>query len=206
VVVDDPNGRLYLPAPVPQSSVVQAEFSYRLFQLYTADAFAWLTLQPDSFRNDDSHFLQVGSGAWDVLAQDRIQLPAVFIEAVPRVDRQGLMLGGGVWARQDVLFHIVAEERWHSKWLHDAVTYQWDKRLYGFDKNAMLTADAFPLDASGSPRPGALMYPDLVQPTGAGGFQATQIRFQNTQSTHQPRLGSLWYVTVRATMEVDQFG
>jgi hypothetical protein len=45
-----------------------------------------------------------------------------------------------------------------------------------------------------SGRPGARMYPDLVKPTGDGGFYWTQLRFQDTRGTPQPRLGDLWFV------------
>lgn len=200
--VDYPNGRVVLATPLAPATGVQCEYTYRSVQVYTADNPAWETIQTGSFRSDDPHFLQAGSGGWDVLAQNRVQLPAVFVEAVPDATREPLALGGGVKVRQTVLFHVLAEDRQHYKWLHDAITGQWEKRLYGFDKNALLAADAFPLDAFGTPRGSGLMYPDLVSPT--GDYYWEQIRFADTRGVPQPRLGSLWYCTVRATMEVDR--
>lgn len=201
--VDYPNGRVVLASGIPQASGVQCEFSYRLFQTHTADHPAWQTVQTRSFRNDSEDFLLVGSGAWDVMAQNRVQLPAVFVEAVPNTSRRGLMLGGGVIVRQSVLFHVLAEERFHYKWLHDALTGLWQKTIYGFDKNRMLTDDAFPLDENGSPVPSGLMYPDLVKASGDGGYFWEKIVFADTTSVAQPRFGSLWYCTVKASVEVN---
>lgn len=204
VVVDYPNGRVVLPSPAAPTGGVQCEFSYRQFQVYTADHNGWREVQTGSWRADDSHFLQEGSGAWDVLAQSRVQLPAVFVEAVPNATRRGKAIGGGTVVGQTVLFHVLAEDRFHMKWLHDAISAQKEKRLMGFDKNLLLAGDGFPLDASGSPRASALMYPDLVKPTGEGGYFWEQIRFADTRGVDQPKLGGLWYCSVRAEVEVDR--
>lgn len=203
--VDYPNGRVTFTEAVSQSSTVECEFSYRHFQVYTADHPVWKQVQTESYRLDDTQFLQVGSGAWDVLAQNRVQLPAVFVEAVPNATLDGLQLGGGVKVRQDVLFHILAEERFHYKWLHDALILQKDKRLQGFDKNLLLSQDAFPLDEYGSPRGSGLMYPDLVKATGDGGYFWEQIRISDMRGVEQPRLGHLWYSTVRGQFEMDRY-
>lgn len=202
VAVDYPNGRVVFAEPRAQTSVVQAEHSYRLFQVYSVDNPAWAQIQTGSFRPDDPQFLQLGSGAWDVLAQNRVQLPAVFVEAVPNAKRVGRQMGGGEWVYQDVLFHVLAEERFHAKWLHDTIVAQQDKTIRGFDKGRMLTDDAFPVDAWGAPRPSGLMYPDLVKPSGQGGYYWDDITFERTQGVEQPRYGDLWYGTVRATMKV----
>jgi hypothetical protein len=206
VVVDYPNGRVVLPSAVPATSVVQCEFSPRLYQLYSADHPAWRQIQTGSWRADDPQFLQAGSGAWDTLSENRVQLPAVFIEAVPDAHRIGIAVGGGCVVRQSVLFHVVAEERTHMKWAHDAFVAQKEKRIQGFDKDLLLAADAFPLTESGVPKNTALMYPALVQPTGQGGFYWEQIRFIETRGVPQPRLGNLWFCSVRATMELDRPG
>jgi hypothetical protein len=201
--VDYPNGRLVFAEPRAASGV-RCEHSYRLVQGYTADCDWWQQLQFDSFRADDPQFLQQGSGSWDVLAQSRVQMPAVVVEAVPNARRVGTQMGGLTQTtRQDVLFHVLAEDRWHEKFLHDALSAQKEKTVHGFDKNLLFAADAFPLTPEGSPRPSGLMYPDLVRPTGEGGFFWTKIRIGDTSGTPQPRLGPLRYCTVRLSAVVD---
>lgn len=207
LTIDYPHGRVIFDTPISPTSVVNCEYSYRLFQTYTADSEWWQKIQTGSFRVDDSHFLQRGSGEWDVLSQNRVQLPAVIIEAVPNVQsRTGLEIGGSLQVvEQDVLFHVLAEDRFYYKWLHDAITSQNHKRLIGFDKNAALEANAFPLDSYGEPAEGGLMYPDLVKPSGEGGFGWRQIRIEGVKSVDQPRMGSVHHCTIRMRLGVDTF-
>jgi hypothetical protein len=194
--VDYPNGRINFTSPVSPSSTVTCSYSYRLYQIYTADNEWWQEFQTGSFRADDSHLLQQGSGSWDILAQNRVQLPAVVVEAVPRTDRFGRQLGGGQIVRQDVVFHIFAEDRWHFKWLHDAISAQQEKRIGGFDKNKLFSLDRFPLDANGQPRASGLMYPDMINTAGSTYWE--QIRLE------QPKLGGIHYCTIRGTFEFDE--
>lgn len=206
VSVDYPNGRVIFDSPVSTSSTVTAEYSYRLFQLYSADS-QWWQAQPNSFRVDDPHFLQAGSGSWDVLAENRVQFPAIVVEAVPKISfgsRKGLELGNLTQVtRQDVLFHVLTEDRFYLKWLHDAITAQVEKSIIGFDKNRMLIDGVYPLNPDGSINPSGLMYPDLVKPSAEGGYGWRKITIEDAQSTDQPRMGNLHYCTVRLRVSVD---
>lgn len=203
--IDYPNGRVIFDSPVSRSGEVRCEYSYRLFQLYTADTDWWGQLQARSFRVDDPQFLQWGSGSWDVLAENRVQLPAVVVEAVPNVhSRVGYEIGSAAQTvQQDVLFHVIAEDRFYLKWLHDALTNQDQKRLVAFDKNRLLSDGAFPLDWRGSPAPSGLMYPDLVRPSSEGGYGWRQLRIENASSTDQPDVAGLHYCTVRLRVGVE---
>jgi hypothetical protein len=102
---------------------------------------------------------------------------------------------------QDVLFHVLTEDRWNYKWLHDSISQQKDKFIQSFDKNVLFANDLFPLNAEGSPKPSGLMYPDLVSTESPTFWK--KIRFEKTQSVDQPRLGSIRYCTVRVTLGVD---
>lgn len=198
--VDYPNGRLVFAEPRAASGV-RCEHSYRLVQGYTVACDWWQALQPGSFRVDDGQFLQQGSGGWDVLAQSRVQMPAVVVEAVMNATRTPKQIGDLTQrTRQDVLFHVLAEDRAHETFLHDALTAQKEKTLLGFDKDAVFAADAWPLDAYGSPNPSGLMYPDLV----AAHFW-TRVTVKDTRATPQPKLlPPLRWCTVRLTTETDR--
>lgn len=201
--VDYPNGRVVFDAPIPTSSVVTCEHSPRWYQFYTADAAWWQQIQTDSFRVDDPQFAHAGSGAWDVLGANRIQLPAVVVEAVPNVSRAPLELGShAAVVRQEVRFHVLGEDRAQMKFAHDAIVSQQEKVLRSFDKDKMYAQDAYPLDADGSPKPSGLMYPDLV--ADASPYLWRQVRIKDTKSLEMPRIGeTLHYAMVRATVEVD---
>lgn len=203
--VDYPRGRVVFDTPLPASSVVTCEFSPRYVQVFTSDSPWWRQLQLESFRADSSHFAQPGSGAWSVLAENRVQLPCVVVEAVPRTSRYGTAIGGGATVRQEVLFHVVAETPTERKRLHDVLTYQWGKRTVLYDYNAVAEADAFPLDGRGTPASGARMYPDLVKPAAEGGFGWRQLRWQDFTSAPQPDqvTAPFYAATVRGVFEVD---
>lgn len=204
--IDNPNGRVVFNNPIPAGSKVTAEYSYRLFNFTTADVPWWREFQTNSFRVDDSQFQNFGSGAWSVLAQNRIQLPAVIVEATPRTNRTPFEIGNySAIVKQDVLFHIVTEARSDLKTMHDIITSQWQGRIPGFDKNAVLAANQFPLNGDGSLASGAMMYPALTLPAQQGGFFWRQIRFADVRSydTNFRATAPLYMATVRATCEVD---
>lgn len=205
MAVNHPQGRVVFDEPIDPSSVVNCEYSHRWANFTTSDALWWRQVQTNSFRVDSPQFAQVGSGAWALLSQNRVQLPAVVVEAVPHTSRVGLMLGGGDTVRQDVLFNIVTETPWDRKQLHDIITYQWQKRFVMFNKNWMAAAYQFPLDEDGALATGALMYPDLIKPTGQGGFGWLQLRYVDVRSAAQPRelTAPLYGATVRGSFEAD---
>lgn len=210
--IDYVNGGVIFTNPIPASSVVTCEFSHRTWHWTTADTPWWREFQANSLRVDDPQFLQYGSGAWATLSQSRVQLPAVVIEAVPNTRRIPKQIGdSSAIVSQDVLFHIVTETRWDIKTLHDVITYQWQHRINGFDKNAVGADNAFPLTANYDRASGAKMYPDLIKPTDQGGYLWKQIRFAEMRSSdffmkndevfRQDK--PLYSATVRGTFEVD---
>lgn len=202
--VDYPNGRVIFDNPISTGTAVTCEYSYRWHQWYTADALWWQEAQLDSFRVDSPQYSLWASGDWSVLSQNRVQLPAVVVEASPQTSRYPLQIGSLV-ARtsQEILFHILCEHPWDRKQLHDAITAQWKKRLLGFDKGRLLEEGRFPLNYDGSPNSSGLMYPDLIKGSGEGGFFWKQIRLEDMRSYDYRRFGRVLYCIVRATCEVD---
>ncbi len=203
--VNYPLGRVIFDNPVSVTGVVTCEYSHRYVNFTTSDCLWWREVQTESFRGDDPHFAQLGSGAWAILSQSRVQLPAVVVEVLPTTSRRGLALGGGDIVRQEVLFSVLTETPWDRNQLHDAITYQWQKRFVMFDKNRLADADRFPLDEDGAPATGALMYPDLIKPSGEGGFGFRQLRCEDFRSVAQPRevTAPLYVATIRGSFETD---
>lgn len=197
--LDYPNGRVVFNTAIPTTSVVTCNYSYRSVNFLMADVPWWREFQKNSYRVDSPHFLQEGSGAWSILSENRVQLPTVIVEAVPRTDRYAKEIGSTVAVtRQDVLCHILSETRWEFQAIHDVLTGQWDKTIIGYDVNEVRSAEKFPLDANGSRVTGALMYPDLVST-----YAWKRIRIQESQSFDYTRPGSLYYSVVRNVLEVD---
>ncbi len=194
-----PLGRIIFSSAISSGATVTCEYSYRYYGLHTADVPWWRQFHFDSFRLDHPHFLQSQSGAWSILGGSRVQLPCVVIESTPRTSRDGFEIGASqAWARQDVLFHVLAETPWDRQKMHDVLTYQKWKTLNGFDPDQIV----YPLEY-GSPLESGTMYPNWTRPPGEGGARWKGITFKDVRGDDYTTFGSLYYCPVRATMEVE---
>lgn len=208
--VNYPLGRVVFDSPVATTKSVTCEFSPRWVQFSTADVPWWREVQTSTMRIDHPHFALAGSGMWDILAQNRIQLPHVVIEAATDLganSRRGLAIGGGDIVSVPVLFHLLAETPGDLRRLHDIFTYQFEKRLILFNSNWVGAASGWPLDEYGTPVSGARMYPDMVKSRDEGGYGWRQLRVVKTSSSPQPEAmtGPVYAATVRWTCETDLF-
>lgn len=199
--IEYPLGRVVFDNAISTTGLVTLEYSYRTVRLATANAPWFQEVQYNSYRVDDGQYLVQGSGAWNVLAQNRVQLPALVVEVVPNVRMKPYELGTtNRIQQQDVLFHVIGETKWDRDQLHDIMVSQWEKSFFGIDKTALLAANRFPLDVNGTPVSGALMYPSIVAETGA--YRWKMITVTNVRSEPQDYDPPLWGATVRATCEM----
>tara|TARA_Y100000817_G_scaffold120001_1_gene93994 strand:+ start:2272 stop:3267 length:996 start_codon:yes stop_codon:yes gene_type:complete len=172
--IDYYNGKVIFDTALPTGSVVQVAHSHKWINVDYASAVPWL--RDIQYRSYDvnSEFLQAGKGSWDELPEQRIQLPLVAVEVVPRRVFKGYQLGGGQKVYTDVLFHCIAEDSITRNNLLDMVSMQNDKTIYKYNSNSVAGSGEFPIDFRGSPVSGALRYPDLVNKHFGG-----RVRLQN---------------------------
>jgi len=197
-----PLGRVVFDSPISSTSTVKLEYSYRNVQVYIADQAPWWDeLQYNSMRVDDTTFGQVGSGNWSILANNRVQMPAVVIEAVPRRTYQPYELGSSNnFIKQDVLFHVVSESRWWRNQLVDIISLQKDKTLMLYDSNKLADSGAYPLDFRGMVVAPENNYSGLVNTTG---YQFTSARITDMGVSEMESYNSMLHEgTVRASFEV----
>jgi len=198
--IDYPNGRVVLTNPISSSATVQIAYSYRTVQVYKDDdATWWKELQPKSYRVDNTQYLQSSSGLWSLLSVNRIQLPAIIVEAVPRGRSRGYELGSdSLQAYRDIRFTIVAETKSERNNIADIVANQTDKSIYLFDTNTMAYGTGFPLDYRGE-KVNNLMYPDWISATG---YRYKTSRFENTIITDGQQIHpNLYTAIVQTTIE-----
>ena len=203
--VDYPNGRIVFNSAISTNSTVKTEYSYRDIQVYIADNAPWWDeVQNGSFRVDSDHFLQSTSGDWAVNPQHRVQLPAIVIEAVARAYSKGYQIGDGALdVMQDVLFHVVAENRWWRNQLIDVIRNQEDKAIYLFNTNSVIENADYPLDERGMVNAGAKNYPLMVRPTGDGGYRWQKCYFETIVLAEMESINPQLYIgTARVTMNI----
>lgn len=172
-VLDYPNGRVIFNSPLLLSDTVTMAHSYRRVQTAIADSKFFKQLQDESYRVDNSN-LNLASGNWSQLPENRLQMPVIGIQIVPRQEIVGAQLGGGHYLSQNVHFYILAETKADRDTIQDILRKQKDKDIYFFDNNLLASGNRFPLTASGSIATNALCYPDLIKAPAQGGYQWKQ--------------------------------
>lgn len=196
--VDYFNGRIIFDDPIPVSSVVQAEYSYKYINILYANSVPWLREIQYRTLDYNNSFLQQNKGEFDLPAEMRVQLPAIAVEIVPRRTMKGFQLGGGQIVYTDVLFHCLAEDEQTRNQLVDIISLQNDKTILMFDSNAIANSGDFPLDYHGVPVSGALRYPDLINKYGKN-----KLRFTESTVQGMELINSNFYAgIVRFTTEV----
>jgi hypothetical protein len=195
--VDYYNGRVIFNSPVSSGNVVKAEYSYKYINVIYANSLPWLKEVQYRTMDFPLNFSNTNKGDFSIPAENRIQLPAIAIEVVPRRTMRGYQLGGGQWVDTDVLFHCLAEDEFTRNKLIDIVSLQNDKNIGIFDSNVIAQSGKFPIDHLGVPVSGALRYPELVHR-----FYKGKIRFKNSVVQAMELINSNFYAgIVRMTIE-----
>ena len=201
--IDYPYGRITFDNPISSGSHVQCEYSARSWQFAPASVPWWREVQYNSLRVDNFQFGEYGSGAWSVLAGNRVQLPHVIVDATPRQTYINLGLGQGTRVNQEMMFHILGEVPYDPKSMADIIVSQRQKTIFIFDKNEIAASSAFPLDPYGSLASGAKCYPDLVAPNSVGGYQVGKATILEMSSDYVSNMPPLYHTCVRSTIQVD---
>jgi len=197
-----PLGRVIFDSAIATTSTVQAAHSYRNVQVYVADQAPWWDeLQYNSLRVDNSTYSMTGSGSWGILANNRVQMPAIVLEVVPRRRFNPYQLGDtSQFVQQDVVFHVLGESRWWRNQLVDILSYQIDSQIWLFDTDTLIDSGAYPLDYRGMKVGSPLNYDNVVT-TSQYRYLLARITDMNIteMESHDARLHE---GTVRATLEV----
>lgn len=195
--VDYFNGRIIFNNPIPASSIVKAEYSYRYINIVYANSLPWLAEVQYSSLDLNTDFNILNKGKYELPTEARIQLPAIAIEVVPRRTMRGYQLGGGQFVETDLLFHCLAEDEYTRNKLVDIISLQNEKTIYMFNSNDIAKSGEFPLDYRGFPVSGALRYPDLVERYYRGSLRLKNSNVQNMKLVN----GNFYAGIVRMTLE-----
>jgi hypothetical protein len=195
--VDYYNGRIIFNNPIPTGSTVKAEYSYKYINIIYANSLPWLReIQPNSL-NIPSSFDSNTKGDFVIPAENRVQLPAIAVEIVPKRTFRGYQLGGGQWVDTDIIFHCLAEDEFTRNKLVDIISLQNDKTIRMFDSNEIAKSGDFPLDYRGVPVSGALRYPDILEK-----YYRGKARLKNSTVQNMELINSNFYAgIVRMTVE-----
>lgn len=197
--INHPLGQVVFSGAIPTGAVVRVEHSPRFVQVRRADEPWFHQVAFRSFDSEDDQFSvpsSSGGDGWAVLAENRVQLPAVVVEPAFGVSFRSLEIGNaaGVYS-ENWLVHVLSETPWDRKRLHDVLAKQADKRIPTFDRNVA----PMPLDYLGRPTASAMTYPQMCE-----AHPWAQLRVAEVTSVGREPLGRHLYCgTVRYRIEAD---
>jgi hypothetical protein len=193
--INYPEGKIIFDNPISTNSTVKCSHSYRNVKIASSDTNWFQSVQFDSFRGDDIQFAQKGSGTWDVLSINRVQLPAIVLESLPSVSMKPYELGSiNRTHYQDVFMHVLAETPWDRKQLHDIVCNQYQKRIVLINKKKLLQDNKYPLNFDGTLSTSGYNYEQIISNYSIQGISWERIRSKEV-ITAPPLFGASLKVT-----------
>jgi len=211
--IDYKDGRVVFDTPISTTATVELAHSIKWLNVVDADDVPFFQrAQTDSFHVEDSQFI-VGSGDNIEFSRNRAQLPLVAVETVSDRNLHPYEIGHSTkYVNTDVVFYVLAESNADAKKIIDILSFQDEKTIYMFDLKAIGSDNAFPLDYRGEVANSGSIYPNLVAPSGDGGYRWTngvqngKMRFKDTTAQNGNWLSkNLYQAAVRTTIEVIKF-
>jgi hypothetical protein len=162
--VDYPNGQIIFNQALPTNTSVQASYSYKQVQIYNSNEFpGWKEIQLGANKNTANQFNSYNSGDFAVAAEHRVQLPAIVVEADARESSSPFRLGDhSLILKQDILCHIISENKTERYKIVDAIRYQKDRHIWLYDINKIVQDKVYELNLNGSINPNRINYEDLL--------------------------------------------
>ena len=163
-ILDYMNSRVIFNTAIPTDSIVTMNYSYKLVQIHKSSdvaAATWKQFELD-MANDTAQF-DDNTGEYAIFAQNRIQLPCVVIETIPRSESKPYQLGNkSLRTYQDILLHVVASNMSHRNSIVDIIRLQDDKIIWLYDTNTIIGANILPFNFNGSLNSNRLNYGQIV--------------------------------------------
>lgn len=163
-VINYPLGRVIFNSPINTTNIVELDHSYRMVQVYRANDAPWFQLlQYLSYNTNNPDLQQVGEGEWSIGGHHRVQMPCIIIESLSRSRSRPREIGSqGLILEQDIMFHILSDNKNDRNKLLDILRLQQDLTHWLYDTNLLAQNDKYPLDYNGDLKNNALTYPEIL--------------------------------------------
>jgi len=162
-ILDYINSRVIFNTPVSANSEVLMNYSYRWVQVHrsSSNLVWWKQFQSDIV-NDLTQF-NTNTGEYAIFNQNRIQLPSIIIETVPRGVSKPYQLGNkSLVTAQDLILHVVSNNAGHRNSIIDIIRLQDDKVIWLYDTNKLILDNVNSFNFDGSLNPNRLKYGEIV--------------------------------------------
>jgi hypothetical protein len=183
--LDYPLGRVVFNNEIDISLSVEMEYSYRYIQTLKSSNTPWM-VELQKYSYDSSKFQFFGDSF--MTGNHRIQLPCIVIELAPRTILSPYELGSiKNYITQDLLFHILTENKNRSLSICDLLLAQKDNTFNLYDINKIINNNISDLDAFGQKNDSRVPYNQLLD---IGGYLKNQCIIKNTTITGMSLINS----------------
>jgi hypothetical protein len=130
---------------------IYMDYSYRWVQVHKASSnLVWWQQFQSDIANENIQF-DDNTGEYAIFNQNRIQLPSIVIETVPRGVSKPYQLGDkSLITEQDLILHVVADSPAHRNSILDIIRLQDDKVIWLYDTNIIIEKGVSPYNFNGS--------------------------------------------------------
>lgn len=206
--IDYRNGVVVFDNPVPASSTVQVEYSYKwVYVDDTQNLPINRRLDANSFRFEDSNFI-VSSGNLGTLPQNRVQMPFIGVNVLEERMSSPYEIGSySTLTKNRVLLNIFSESKTEARKIADVICSQENRTVPMFDPYEVVLNSGSALDFRGYLVNPSSIWKNLVKPSGEGGFLWNGSQNSNTRITKCVAEEGDWlhekmyHITVRLTTE-----
>lgn len=162
--INYPLGQVVFEDPLNNNDTVKMNYSYRYVQVARSIDSEWFDrLQFATFDTNNPDITRYDDGTWNIFGSNRIQMPCIIVESVAKRTNIPFEIGNdNQLIRQDIVLHILAENKQDRNKLLDILGLQQDGVIILYNTQLISQNEQYPLDINGSPITGALNYPDLV--------------------------------------------
>lgn len=161
--LDFVHGRVNFTTPVPTGTVVQVAYAHRTVSIYDASVPWYRPVVLNDF-TEQRFAAAAASGVVPLLDDLDLEPPLVVVECPEGPPPRAKEIGSVAhWIDQDVLFYVVAPDRYTRDAIVDAIRLQTSRAITMFDSTARRAANDSQLDWKGSPTPSGSQYPALTQ-------------------------------------------
>lgn len=156
--IDHFNGRIVFNSPIPTSSKVQAEYSFKYINVIYASSLPW-------FREIQKKSMSISSqsGGTSTPPELKTQLPLIAIEVAPRRSFKPFCIGGiNDFVYTDIIFHCIAEDEITKNKMIDIVSFFNGHTIGLFSSKNISNNSDFPINYLGYTNPNAKSYEELA--------------------------------------------
>ena len=161
--LDYKNGRVIFDSAISNTTNLVLNYSYKWVQVYNyADADFWQEIQYAT-DNNETHLNSRTKGDFTTDPKNRVQLPAVVLETVPRSSSTPHRIGDhSLVVDQDILIHIIADNYFERNNITDIIKLQEDRVIKMYDINTVSKSGVYTFKFDGQLNANRIGYKELV--------------------------------------------